>query len=266
MPEGDTVWRTATHLDRALSGQLVVATEFRVPQYATVDLSGESCREVVSRGKYVLMRIGRHTVVSHLRMEGSWHLYRRPRPRWRRPAHTARAVIDTAEWEAVGFDLGTVRIVLTEREDDVVGHLGPDLLAPDFQAAEAVRRLAARPEVPVFVALLDQRNLAGLGNEYVNEVLFLARIAPTRPLGALAAPNLESLVDLAREQLHAHAAGIVRDFTGRGNARGDTATWVYGRAGRPCRRCGTTIRSGRLGDDPTRERQVFWCPRCQPAD
>ncbi|HEY8282234.1 MAG TPA: DNA-formamidopyrimidine glycosylase family protein, partial [Leifsonia sp.] len=187
MPEGDTVWRTARRLDAALAGRVLTATDFRVPAYATVDLSGRRVDEVVSRGKHLLARIGDQTVHSHLKMEGSWELYE-PGARWRHPAHQARAVLNTEEVSAVGFLLGILEVIPRDREEDTVGYLGPDLLSSGWDADEAVRRLAAHPEQPIAVALLDQRNLAGLGNEYVNELCFLRGVLPTRPAGEVDLP------------------------------------------------------------------------------
>ncbi|MEO7124432.1 MAG: DNA-formamidopyrimidine glycosylase family protein, partial [Lacisediminihabitans sp.] len=172
MPEGDTVWLSAHNLNAALQGQVLTGFDLRVPDFATSDLTGETVHEAVSRGKHLLMRIGEYTLHSHLKMEGAWHLYRPGTP-WRRPAFEARAVLDTAEWQAVGFALGITELVPRADEDSVVGHLGPDLLGSEWDAAEAASRLLAGPSVPVFVAVQEQRNLAGIGNEYANELCFL---------------------------------------------------------------------------------------------
>jgi len=162
MPEGDTVWRTALHLDRALSGRVLLGTDFRVPAHATLDLAGQRVEETVSRGKHLLTRIGaEHTLHTHLKMEGAWHLYRTGSG-WRRPAHEARVVLRTDDWTAVGFALGIVEVLPRAAEDTAVGHLGPDLLGPGWDEDEAVRRLSAEPARAVAEALLDQRNLAGL--------------------------------------------------------------------------------------------------------
>ncbi|OUZ08906.1 DNA glycosylase [Aeromicrobium sp. PE09-221] len=259
MPEGDTVWRTAHHLHAAFTGTELTLTDFRVPGYATVDLRGQQVEDVVSRGKHLLLRTPEYVVHSHLKMEGAWHLYRLPRPRWRRPGHSARVVLENSRWQAVGFSLGLLEVLPREREVDAVGHLGPDLLDEEFAATEAVERLESDPTRPVFLALLDQRNLAGLGNEYVNELLFMRRIAPARPIGEVS--DLSGLVALARRVLGANARRVERSFTG--STRGGEERWVYRRAGLPCRRCGTSIAEGEYGDDPTRERVCFWCPSCQ---
>ena len=257
MPEGDTVWRTARRLDAALAGRVLTATDFRVPAYATVDLSGRRVDEVVSRGKHLLARIGDQTVHSHLKMEGSWELYE-PGARWRHPAHQARAVLSTEEVSAVGFLLGILEVIPRDREEDAVGYLGPDLLGSDWDADEAVRRLAAHPEQPIAVALLDQRNLAGLGNEYVNELCFLRGVLPTRPAGEV---DLPAAVALAHRLITANRDRPVRVTTG--DTRRGRTSWVYGRMGRPCLRCGTPIRRSALGRTDLEERVTYYCPVCQ---
>jgi len=256
VPEGDTVWQTAHRLHAALAGKVLTRFELRVPRQATADLTGRTVREVVPRGKHILLRAGAYTLHSHLRMEGIWDVHP-PGARWPRPAHTARAVLAATGVEAVGFDIAEVRVVPTTAEHELVGHLGPDPLQPDWDAAEAARRVAADRR-PVHVALLDQRNLAGLGNEYANEVLFVRGILPTTPATAV---DVVGLVDTAARMLRANRDRVLRTFTGDGR-RGRTR-WVYSREHQPCLRCGTPIRAGRLGADPTRERSVFWCPTCQ---
>jgi endonuclease-8 len=258
MPEGDTVWLTARNLNTALQGQVLTGFDLRVPQFATADLTGEMVDEVASRGKHLLARIGEFTLHSHLKMEGSWHLYRRGTP-WRRPAYEARAVLETAHWQAVGFALGIVELVPRDSEDSVVGHLGPDLLGTDWDAGEAARRITAAPEVPVFVAIQEQRNLAGIGNEYANELCFLRGLAPSHPVGELT--DLSATLDLARRLLMANRERSIRSTTG--DLRPGRTSWVYGRAGAPCRRCGTAIQHGLLGPTPLIQRDSFWCPRCQ---
>ncbi len=258
MPEGDTVWRTAHHLDEALAGRVLTSTEFRVPRFATVDLVGEAVEEVVSRGKHLLMRTEAHVVHSHLKMEGSWHLYRPTTRRLRRPEHTIRAIMRTSEWVAVGFSLGTVQVLPRSREAEAVGHLGPDVLDPRFDRAVALQNLRRDPQVPVFVALHDQRNLAGFGNEYVNEVLFLTGLHPYAPVGEV---EVERAVDRGVRLISLNRDRLERSFTG--DLRAGRHHWVYGRGGRPCRRCRTLVRESELGP-PTRERRVFWCPVCQP--
>ena len=259
MPEGDTVWRTALHLDQALSGEVLLETDFRVPAHATLDLSGRTVEATVARGKHLLTRIGAdHTLHTHLKMEGSWHLYK-PGTAWRRPAHEARVVLRTEEWTAVGFALGVVEVVARDAEDTVVGHLGPDLLGPDWDEDEALRRLRADPSRPVADAILDQRNLAGIGNLYKNELCFLAGAHPRLPVSEVA--DLPRLVRRARTALEANKNRVEQTLTG--DTRRGKQTWVYRRDKQPCRRCGTRIRVDMQGPE-TQERATYWCPACQP--
>ena len=182
MPEGDTVWRTARSLDRALTGHVLVTSDFRVPEIATVDLTGQHGRGARSRAASTCSPASAtdHTLHTHLKMEGSWHLYR-PGSRWRRPTHQARVVLATDDWTAVGFSLGVTELVARGEEESVVGHLGPDLLGPDWDEPEALDRLTADPDRPLVEALLDQRNLAGIGNMYAAELCFLAGVPPHVP-------------------------------------------------------------------------------------
>lgn len=257
MPEGDTVWLSAHNLDAALGGETLTVCDLRVPAFATVDLSGEVIDEVASRGKHLLHRIGDFTIHSHLKMEGSWHLYQHGTP-WRRPAFSARAVLETREWVSVGFSLGELEVVPREQEHTVVGHLGPDLLGADWDADRAIANVLAQPDTPIFVALLDQRNLAGLGNEYVNELCFLRGVLPTR---AVSSVDVATIVDLGHRLINANKTRSIRATTG--DLRAGRQTWVYPRAGKPCRRCGTRILRGKLGPTPLIQRDTYWCPRCQ---
>jgi len=186
VPEGDTVWRAARTLDRALAGQALTRTDFRVPQLATADLAGGTVLQTASRGKHLLTRIDAQehwTLHTHLKMEGAWQVYE-PGQRWRRPAHEARVVLQTARRTAVGFSLGVVELIPRDAESSVVGHLGPDLLGADWDADEAVRRLLATPERGVHEALLDQTCLAGIGNLYANELCFTSGVHPLTPVDA----------------------------------------------------------------------------------
>lgn len=256
------VWRAAQQLDAALTGRVLTRSDFRVPRFATTDLTGRAVLETISRGKHLISRVdGGLTVHTHLRMDGSWRIT----PAGGHPPrdHRVRLVLANVEWQAVGSLLGVAEVLPTTHEGQVVGHLGPDLLGQDWDATEAVRRLRTEPDRPVSEALLDQRNLAGIGNLYKAEVLFLRGIDPWRPVGRIA--DLEALVELARRLLDANKERIGQITTGLD--RPGQQTWVYGRPGRPCRRCGTTIRSaGHAGQrmEP-QERVTFWCPRCQPA-
>ncbi len=263
MPEGDTVWRTARQLDAALAGRALTRSDFRVPRYATTNLTGRPVHEVVSRGKHLLIRAGGDvTVHTHLRMDGSWRI--RPATGSAPSDHRVRLVLANAQWQAIGYLLGVVEVVPTGREDRVVGHLGPDLLGPDWDLAEAVRRLLRQPDRPAGEALLDQANLAGIGNLYKAEVLFLRGLNPWRPVGEV--PDLDGVVELAQRLLDANKERPSQVTTGN-PARGQE-TWVYGRRGQPCRRCRTPIQAdGHEGrGSKTMERITFWCPACQPGE
>ena len=259
MPEGDVVWRTARQLQQALAGQVLVRSDFRVPRYATTDLTGRVVTETVSRGKHLLTRVeGGITVHTHLKMDGSWRISTASGA-WRGD-HRIRLILANRDWQAVGVRLGIVEVLRTSREHAAVGHLGPDLLGPDFDADEAVRRLAFAPDRTIGEALLDQHNLAGIGTIYRAETLFLRGVSPWRPAGEVA--DLPGIVGMARRLLDAN-----KDRPGpvtTGNPARGQQLWVYGRAGLPCRRCGTTIQQAELGP-VLEERIAVWCPRCQPA-
>ncbi|MCU1523962.1 MAG: glycosylase [Microbacteriaceae bacterium] len=257
MPEGDTVYRTAQNLTAVLAGQQLTRCDIRVPAFATVDLSGTMVDEVVSRGKHLLIRIGEYTIHSHLKMEGTWHVYR-PGTKWRRPEWQARAILANAEWTVVGFQLGLLEVIARGDEQSVVGHLGPDPLAADWDADEVLARLIADPLREVGLALLDQRVIAGLGNVYRNELCFLRGVLPTRRVGEVGYP--EKLVTLAQRLMVANKDRVDRTTTG---TRRGARTWVYRREGQPCLRCGTPIEHGRLGDSELELRDTYWCPRCQ---
>lgn len=271
MPEGDTVWNTARDLRRGLAGKRLTGSDFRVPALATVDLTGWTVLDVASRGKHLLLRLGeadpghgaigtsadRLTLHSHLRMDGAWRVYAAGRRWTARPAHLIRAVLRTADGVAVGYHLHDLALLPTGREDDLVGHLGPDLLGADWDADEAVRRLSARPAEPIVTALLDQRNLAGIGNLYQAELLFLRGVWPWTPVERI--PDLPGLVALAHRLLAANRDRWAQSTTG--SLRPGESTYVYGRRGKPCRRCGALIRMAGHG-----ERVTFWCPECQRGD
>jgi len=191
MPEGDTVFRTARRLDDALAGREVTRFDLRVPQAATADLTGATILGCVARGKHLLLRIADQTLHSHLRMDGVWYLYR-PGEKWRHPAFSVRAIVGTSAREAVGVDIADIALVPTRDEERIVGHLGPDPLAESWDPAEAARRLSADAR-SIHVALLDQRNVAGFGNEYAAELLFLRGILPTAPAAGI---DTRALVDL----------------------------------------------------------------------
>lgn len=262
MPEGDTVFRTARALHRAFAGRQLTAADLRVPQLATVDLAGATVLSSASRGKHLLLRLQQlgeqppMTLHSHLGMDGSWRVHA-VGERWRaRSQHLVRAVLRTADAVAVGYQLRELTLVATADEKSLLAHLGPDLLDADFDAAEAVRRLSGHPSDAIADALRDQRNMAGLGNVYCAEVLFLRGIWPWTPVGG--AGDLAGLVRLARRLLQANQQRPVRSTTGSVR-RGETL-YVYGRGGASCRRCATPIEVDEQGG-----RVAYWCPSCQPA-
>lgn len=262
MPEGDTVFNHARELHKALAGQTIVRSQFRVPALATADIAGWTIVESIAHGKHLLLRLtdpgGKAaTLHSHLRMDGSWRISGVGERRHGGPAHTIRVVIETERATAIGYRLHDLALVLTRDEHRFVGHLGPDTLGPGWDAPAAVVNLLARPDRPIADALLDQRNLAGVGNLYKSEVLFLRGVWPWRPAGDV--PDLPALVDLVQRMLASNIDRWTQSTTG--SLRRGEEHYVYGRAGRPCRRCGTLVRRRNDGEN---ERVTFWCPTCQP--
>ena len=255
------MWLAAQRMQTALAGATLRRGEFRLPQLAALDLTGVAVREVVPRGKHLLIRLAdERTLRTHFRMDGSWHIYR-PGTKWRGgPAYDVRVVLATEEWECVGYRLHDVEIVPTADEDRLVGHLGPDVLGPDWDLAEALRRLRANPDEQVGVAILDQRNLAGIGNLYKVETLFLCGVHPWARVADV--DNLEAVVSRARTLMLANRHHPEQTTTGI-SRRGEDH-WVAGRKGKPCRRCRTPILLGEQGP-ATQERVTWWCPTCQAA-
>ncbi|MFC7488106.1 Fpg/Nei family DNA glycosylase [Knoellia sp. CPCC 206453] len=260
MPEGDTVWRTADRLHRALSGEPITLSDFRFPEIATADLRGAVTTEVVSRGKHLLHRVDSGlTVHSHLKMEGQWRVERvADTARWLRRADL-RAAVGTDTWSALGLRLGMLEIVPTSREGDIVGHLGPDVLGPDWDAERVVHRLLASTTV-IGAALLDQRVLAGVGTLWASESLFIERIGPWSAAAELAPERAQALVARIHRLMDASRHHAVQSSTGV-RRRGEEH-YVHARSGRPCRRCGNMIRVSMIGP-PGRERTMFYCPSCQ---
>jgi endonuclease-8 len=257
MPEGDTLFRTAAGLRPYLVGRDVLAARAQgpgaVPQIQRV--IGKRVDAVEAQGKNLLIRLdGGLELRTHLRMNGSWHRYR-PGERWRRPPGRARLVLEVDGAVAVCFDAPVVELFESraERLHPTLSTLGPDLLKPDFDAAEAHRRLRSpeRAAMTISAALLDQRAMAGLGNIWRNETLFAERVDPFALVGDLDDATLDRLIATSRRLLSASA----------GVAPGRAPTRIYRRTGRPCPRCGTAIRSAPLrGDVP---RTTYWCPTCQ---
>jgi endonuclease-8 len=263
MPEGDTVFLTARRLNAALAGHRLRRAELRHPRWVTHDLAGRTVLAVRSVGKHLFTQFDAGlSLHSHLRMDGSWHLYR-PADRWRGAAHDVRAVLATDERVAVGFRLHDLELLATDDEQRLVGHLGPDLLDPAWSEThqiEALRRLTADPATEIGLALLDQRVMAGVGNLYKSEVCFLLGVSPWSPVGEL--PDPARAVTLARTLLLRNADRPEQSTTGElGRGR---QHWVYLRGRQPCRRCGTRIRTGEQGDSGY-ARSSYYCPRCQPG-
>jgi len=272
MPEGDTIFRAARTLHRALAGHVVTRFDTAYAPLARVHddtpITGRTIDAVEAHGKHMVMRFsgdvtGPLALRTHMRMHGSWHIYR-PGERWQRPPRDMRIVVGTADFVAVAFNVPDAEF---ERGTDVgrrdaIAALGPDLLSPDFDAAEAVRRLRDRAGVPIAEALLDQRALAGIGNVFKSEVLFAGGVLPQALVETVPDDTLARLVDIARRQLAVNVSDATPSFGRRTTGRMAVAEglWVYGRGGRPCRRCATPIAFARqgLGARPT-----YWCPRCQ---
>lgn len=276
------MFRAAAQLHAALAGQKLISSDFRVPRFATLKLGGWTVTEVVPRGKHLLMRLegparesaagaaepDRLTIHSHLKMEGTWQVYPSG-GRWRKPGFTARCVLRTATADAVGFSLGILEVVRTSEEDAVVGDLGPDLLGTDWDIDEAERRILASPDVPIGVALLDQRNLAGIGNIYRCEACFLSGVHPAAPVSAV--PDLKAMITDAKVLLEANLGPgrrtTVLNRRGAivGRSSGLPGYWVYRREHQPCLKCRTPVRHGVLAKGTgTEERDIYFCPVCQP--
>ncbi|MGD8214221.1 DNA-formamidopyrimidine glycosylase family protein [Aestuariimicrobium sp. Y1814] len=261
MPEGDAVWRAALLLDEALRDQVVTRWELRWGDLGASDKRGCTVTEVVARGKHLLLRLDDATTLhTHLRMEGRWRVVpvaeataRRLRDPW------LRAVVGTGHQVALGRQLGNLDLVATAQEGRLVGHLGPDLLGEDWDAAEAVRRISAQPEVPLGEALLEQRNLAGIGTMWAAEICFLEQLNPWRPVADLVPGQLEEVVRRAHRLLRGTLK--FRGSVSTGNWR--DPLHIYGKPGRACPRCATAIRRATIGRAP-QQRELYYCPRCQP--
>jgi endonuclease-8 len=273
MPEGDTIYRAARTLNTALAGQAVTRFESGLAQLVVVDrehpIAGRRVEEVKSAGKHLLIQFSGGLVLrTHMRMNGSWHIYR-PGERWQKSASAMRIRIDTTEWVAVAFNVYVAEFIPARRlaEHRPLAGLGPDLLG-DFDPAEALVRIRKHATRPVHEILLDQRIMAGIGNVYKSEILFLARLHPDTPADLVDDAEWMAVLALSQRLLRANVAessgpGIetyrgLRRTTGRINP--DDRLWVYSRGGQPCRRCGAAIASRKDGDAA---RVTYWCPRCQ---
>jgi endonuclease-8 len=274
MPEGDTIFRTARTLHRAIGGRVVTRFDSVLPHLMRIDadrpLRGRTISRVESRGKHVLIWFSGDLVLrTHMRMHGSWHIYR-PGERWQRPHADMRVVIETEVMHAVAFSVPVAELASAEAitRSPALADLGPDLLAPDFDTTDAVARLAARSGTAIADALLDQSALAGIGNVYKSEVLFAAGVSPFADVATIDAATLTRIVRVAHRLLHANVSegradgGLSAAGARRTTGRLDPAArlWVYERGGQPCRRCGTRIERRAQGPHA---RSTYWCPRCQ---
>jgi len=274
VPEGDTIFRAAAALHRALAGRTVTGFDTALAPLARVHddtpVTGRTIERCESVGKHLLIWFSGDLVLrTHMRMSGSWHLYR-PAERWQRPARAMRVRLDTDAWVAVAFDVPVAEF-LRGRDlprSRALASLGPDLLSPDFDRAEGLRRLAAAGDRSIAEALLDQGVVAGIGNIFKSEVLFLAHVHPDRPASSLGDDERVSIIDTAlkvmRANTGARAGGPIVTYRGLRHAMRraspEESVWVYGRGGKPCRKCGTPIASAKRGLDA---RATFWCAHCQ---
>jgi len=245
LPEGDTIHRTAATLQKALAGKVVTRYEAMLPRIEA-PLRGRTIERVVAAGKNLVIDFsGDLHLRTHMRMNGSWHIYR-PRERWQRPRRDMRIVIETADFVAVGFNIPVAEMLTGRELERALYAQGPDLLA-EFDVAEAVRRAREHGDEQIADVLLNQRVAAGIGNIWKSESLFACGINPFRKVNEV--DDLEKLFLAARALLKQSAAGQRARLN------------VYSRGGQPCRKCGTAIESRKQGLDA---RLTYWCPRCQP--
>jgi endonuclease-8 len=286
VPEGDTIYRAARALGPALEGKVVTRFETALAPLARVDddtpVAGRTVEKVESRGKWLLIHFsGDLILVTHMLMSGSWHVYRlgrdgRSGERWQRPRREMRAVIATAEFEAVAFNVPVAKFYTarTLARNSAIPKLGSDLLGAEFAADEAKARLLAHGDEEIANVLLNQRVMAGLGNVYKSEVLFACGVHPFRPVSTLTAAEVDCLLERAKRFLEANVkdgaqGGMVTYTGGRRTTRAaglyvddpGARLWVYRRQGKECRRCGTAILMRRQGPGA---RSSYWCPVCQP--
>lgn len=261
MPEGDILRRTAAALERALTGAVVIRTELRWPTAAGTSFDGRTVLRTHAYGKHLFTRFddGR-TLHTHLRMDGYWRAHPTGSAQAQARDPFVRAVLGTGEWTAVGHRLGMLDVVPTRDEGALVAHLGPDVLADDFAEhglPEALARAAGHSGTPIVETLLDQTVAAGIGTIYAAETLFARRLWPWTPTGQT---DVATLWMVARTLMQRSVAAPSPTATGE-VTRG-RGTHVHGRAGEPCRRCGTPVAVGSARRPPM-ERPVFWCPVCQ---
>lgn len=262
MPEGDTVWRTADRLNRALAGVPLTRLELRWGELGGLDLLPATTLAVTSRGKHLLHDLDTGvTLHTHLRMEGSYRL--RPATEMTASARAnpqLRVLAETAEWAVLGLRLGLVELWPSSESAQRLAYLGPDILGPTWDIERAVTSVKADPGRPIGDALLDQRNLAGIGTFWASEGLFIRRISPWSPTSALPVEDISGLLDRIANLMTRAAATGIQSSTGRDGR--DEEAFAHARSGRPCRRCNDTIRVAGIGPAP-RTRTMFYCPTCQ---
>jgi endonuclease-8 len=255
MPEGDTIFRTAETLRRWIGGREITAAQSRVYGFPAARLVGMRVDGVEARGKHLLIRFDQGQVLhTHLRMSGSWHVYPAGQP-WRRPERQARLVLEAGERLAVCFNAPIVELVQAKSEGahPSLGRLGPDVLADELDVGEIRRRARTRPpELALGELLLDQQVVAGIGNIWRCEALFLEQRNPWTERQKLTDEDFDALLATASSLMRHSAVGPASP----------PERYVYNRAGRPCRRCGTPIEAKRQGEHA---RTAYWCPSCQPA-
>jgi len=262
VPEGDTVYLAAKRLDNLLAGRRIDASEMRLPALATVDLAGLDVRQVRPYGKHLLFQLSNETTLhTHFRMDGSWHIYREGQ-RWTGgPMHSVRIVLRSGIHVAVGYRLHDVRLVATSQESEVIGHLGPDILDDNWAKDTSRTNVRNQGSRAIGDVLVDQRVVAGIGNIYRCEALFLARITPSTPVSDLPDEQLDSVIDIARELMMRNRDRSSQATTGDERR----AHFVYGRARQRCLRCHERIhtQAGTGGQMRPNEQTIFWCPGCQ---
>lgn len=263
MPEGDTVWRTAHRLHQVFAYHEMTRCDLRWPSIAEYDFTGAHTDEVVSYGKHILHRLQHQgqqwTIHSHLRMDGSWIIEHPDKPVF---GHRVRAVLGTAEYTAIGHDLGMLDVVHTSDEHQLIGHLGPDVLGANWDPNQAVTNLQSRP-VPIGAGLLDQRNLAGVGTMWAAEVLFVERVDPFALTTDLPDARLRQIVTRVQRMIDVGKGHAIPSSTGE--YRPGRTMYVHGRRNGRCRRCGTGIQMRKTGP-PTQQRPMWFCPSCQGVD
>jgi endonuclease-8 len=278
MPEGDTIYRTARALSRALLSKPITRFESTYAQLAAANdqepFTGQTVTHIEARGKWLLIHFSRGNILAtHMLMSGSWHIYK-PGDRWQDSPGNARIVLETADYLAVGFRVPIARIYTeqTLARERKIPRSNQDVLSPSFDAATAARRLMSRPNDELGNALLRQDVLAGVGNVFKSEICFLLGLNPFCKVASISQPQVEEIVATAQRLLAANvledSSDLIVTYSGKhrrttNNADPAESLWVYGRKNEPCRRCGTPIQRALQAPNA---RSTYWCPTCQPLD